>query len=52
MFPSAATSDRREARNWGMKPAADASAADCKKLLRETLEEEDIAHHQGKDLYN
>jgi hypothetical protein len=31
-----------------MKPAADASAADCKKLLRETLKDEDIYHRQEK----
>ncbi|HEV3511631.1 MAG TPA: hypothetical protein VGS05_07985 [Candidatus Sulfotelmatobacter sp.] len=43
MLPSAAANCRREARNWGMQPATDASAADCKKILRETLEDEDIA---------
>src|ERR1051325_11350359 len=31
-------------RNMGKKPPADASAADCRKLLRETLERENIRH--------
>src|SRR5438105_683442 len=31
-------------RNMGKKPPADASVADCRKVLRESLEREDIRH--------